>query len=576
MDTKLEVWAPFAQLVSAFVHGRETNMKPDPVRAGWWLTDEGFPEGTKYGFYLDGEGPFPDPRSRSQPDGIHGLSSVTNTSGDAWSDVNWKPAAWEDAVVYEAHVGTFSPEGTFEGMIHRLNELVDLGITHLEIMPVCEFPGSRNWGYDGVSIYAPSHIYGGPHGLKNLIDACHSKGISVIIDVVYNHMGAEGNYLPKFGPYFTGPATAWGSGPTMEGEGSRAVRDFFIGNAIMWLEEYHADGLRLDAIDKIIDKSDKHLLIEMREAVDLLGDRTWPRVLIAESAQNDPIFVKPLSEGGYGMDAHWVDDLHHALRTTFTGERQGYYIDFHGAEDLVKSLRQGFVYDGQYSEHLKKPRGKDPAGLPPSTFLVCFQNHDQIGNRPQGDRFTHHPEVDQLHQKIGAALVLLSPFTPMIFMGEEWASGSPFQFFTDHQDPDLAAGVSKGRKEEFGGEEWSADVPDPQDKDCFLRSKLNWDEKQDPGHQPMYGWYTELIRLRKLNGPVKTLAHVESDLQQGWIRVSSGKYTVIAAIKEGGVETPFAGADASAAILSAGTAHSSPDGNLIFPGRGVVVLSNPL
>lgn len=574
MQQHLEVWAPNAERVSAIVKGREMRMKRDVNRSGWWLSEDGFPTGSRYGFLLDGKGPYPDPRSRSQPDGIHGLSCLTDPGTHPWKCKDWKTTPWNEAVVYEAHVGAFSDKGTFEGMVEHLDDLVSLGITHLELMPVCEFPGSRNWGYDCVSIYSPSHVYGGPAGLAKLVDECHLRGLAVIIDVVYNHMGPEGNYLAEYGPYFEGPPTAWGNGPSMEGPDSRAVRDFFIGNALMWLRDYNADGLRLDAIDKIVDNTDRHFLVELRQAVDQLGAKTRPRVLIAESAQNDPVFVLPLSQGGYGMDAHWVDDVHHVIRTTFTGEKQGYYADFAGAKDLAKALRQGFVYDGQYSGHQRKLRGKSPAGLPPSSFLICFQNHDQIGNRPQGDRFHHHPQTDLLNQKIGAALVLLSPFTPMIFMGEEWAATSPFQFFTDHQDPELAAKVGEGRKEEFGGEEWSGDVPDPQDVNCFLRSKLRWDEHSEPEHRTMSEWYAELIRLRRSNGPAMSFAEVDADPAQGWIRMRNGKYAVIASLKSGPVQTPFLRSESPDPVLSAGDLTTSSEDRLEFNGPGVIVISN--
>lgn len=574
MEHRLKVWAPRAGVVTALVDGHQVPMVRDSPRDGWWTAPGTFPTGARYGFVIDGEGPLPDPCSRSQPDGIHGLSCLEDSSQYIWSDASWTPTPWSEAVVYEAHVGAFSDEGTFQGMIEHLDDLVRLGITHLELLPVCEFPGSRNWGYDCVSIYSPSHVYGGPSGLVALIDECHSRGLAVIIDVVYNHMGPEGNYLDKFGPYFEGPPTAWGSGPTMEGEGSKDVRSFFIENALMWLRDYHADGLRLDAIDKIVDNSDVHFLVELRQAVDQLALETRPRVLIAESAQNDPIFVRPVSQGGYGLDAHWVDDVHHAVRTTFTGESQGYYGDFSGAKDLIKALRQGFVYDGQYSQHQEKPRGKSPAGLPPSSFLVCFQNHDQIGNRPHGDRFHQHRDADYLHQKVGAALVLLSPFTPMIFMGEEWAATSPFQFFTDHQDPVLAERVGKGRKEEFGGQEWNEDVPDPQDHACFCRSRLVWEERSEPDHRAMSGWYAELLRLRKSNGPSQSWAEVDADLEQGWIRMRNGKYAVIAAFGCAKVSTPFDIPTSFAAILSAGDIRRTAEGKLEFMGPGVIVTSN--
>lgn len=570
----LEVWAPFATQVAAVASGQTIDLIPDSSRKGRWRSEAAFRPGTRYGFFLDGEGPLPDPRARSQPDGMHGLSCLIDHALFLWSDADWSPPAWQKAVVYELHVGTFSEEGTFIGAIAHLEHLVNLGVTHVELLPVCEFPGSRNWGYDGVSIDSPHHLYGGPDGLKTLIDACHSVGLAVIIDVVYNHMGHEGNYLPRFGPYFEGPPTPWGHGATMEGECSGEVRAFFIDNALMWLRDYHADGLRLDAIDKIVDHSPKHLLVELREAVDHLIAETYPRVLIAESAANDPIFVRPLAEGGYGMDSQWADDIHHSLRTFLTGERQGYYVDFGGIEDLGKALRQGFVYDGRFSEHRGKVHGKSPLGLPPSTFMAYLQNHDQIGNRPQGDRFHHASDDRLILQKIGSALVLLSPFTPMIFMGEEWAASTPFLFFSDHQDPELAAKVGEGRKKEFGGKEWEGDVPDPQDPECFSRSKLRWDERLEENHRGMLGWYSQLIRLRRSNGPALEMAGVEIDGNGKWLRMRSGHYTVVAAFTKEQVTTPFVMTSAFAAILSAGPVRTNPSGTLEFDGPGVIILNS--
>ena len=573
-NTEPEVWAPHASSVELQANDARYPMTQSPTQPGWWMSGKDFPPGTRYGFLLDGEGPYPDPRSNSQPDGMHGLSEITDHNAFPWTDDGWNPPEWNRAVVYEAHVGTFSSQGTFEGMIEHLDHLVRLGVTHLELMPVCEFPGKWNWGYDGVSIHAPNHLYGGPDGLKRLIDSCHERGLAVVVDVVYNHMGSEGNYLPKFGPYFTGPGTAWGSGPTMEGEHAPAVRQFFIDNALMWLRDYHADGLRLDAIDKVVDNSAKHFLIELSEAVGKLSSATWKRVLIAESASNDPVFVKPLAEGGYGLDAHWVDDFHHATRTTFTGERHGYYIDYRGAEDLVTALRQGAVYEGQHSEHLGKPRGKSLTGLPPSTFLICFQNHDQIGNRPTGDRFSHHPEVTLIQQQIGSAFTLLSPFTPMIFMGEEWAASTPFQFFTDHQDPELAASVGEGRRKEFGGEEWSGVIPDPQHPSCYSNSKLIWEERHASPHREILGWYSELLRFRSLNGPSEQMAEVEADLEQGWIRMTNNRYSVCAGIRNARIETPFDSPEPFEALLTAGMIDKSDSGKLVFQGPGVIITVN--
>jgi maltooligosyltrehalose trehalohydrolase len=347
-SSALEVWAPFAGKMEAVVDGECFKMHRDPTREGWWTTDAEFPTGTRYGFSPEGRGPFPDPRSQHQPDGIHAQSCLLDHGAFPWTDHGWQPPAWEQSVVYEIHIGTFSEEGTFDGAIPHLDHLARLGITHVEIMPCAGFPGSRNWGYDCVSINAPNEVYGGPDGLKRLVDACHARGLAVIMDVIYNHMGAEGDHTADLAPYFTDRYhTPWGGGPDLDGELSPEVRAFFLDNALMWLRDYHADGLRLDAIDKVTDGSPRHFLVELRAAVDQLAGETGQRkVLIAESAANDPIFVQPVTTGGYGMDAQWADDVHHSLHGFFSGERQNYYADFGELDDLAKALRQGFVYDG--------------------------------------------------------------------------------------------------------------------------------------------------------------------------------------------------------------------------------------
>ena len=380
--------------------------------------------------------------------------------------------------IYELHVGTFSPEGTFDGAAARLDHLVDLGVDVVELLPVAQFPGRHGWGYDGVDLYAPHDPYGGPDGLKRLVDACHARGLAVVIDVVYNHLGPAGNYLAEFGPYFTDRyTTPWGTAVNLDGPDSDPVRDFVVGNALMWVRDYHADGLRLDAIHAIVDTSAVHILEELRAQVEALAAELGRQVfLIAESDLNDPKIVHRPELGGYGIDAQWSDDFHHALHAVLTGERTGYYADFGSLDHLAKSLRQAYVYDGGYSPHRRRRHGRSPAGLPPTRFLGYLQNHDQVGNRATGERSSMLLSTGLL--KVAAAIVLLGPFVPMLFQGEEWAASTPFLYFTDHDDPELGEAVSEGRRREFAAFGWSPEqVPDPQAPETFEASVLRWDER---------------------------------------------------------------------------------------------------
>jgi maltooligosyltrehalose trehalohydrolase len=543
MNHFLELWAPCAKKVELVIRQDRDEMLPDPRREAWWRSSNTYPAGTRYGYVIDGRGPFPDPRSPSQPDGVHGLSCVVDHTQFAWSDQGWQQGAWSSAVIYELHIGTFSDEGTFEGAIAHLKKLVDLGVTHVELMPVCEFPGERGWGYDGTSLYAPHHTYGGVSGLKSFVNYSHSIGLAVILDVVYNHLGPDGNYLPEFGPYFSARhMTPWGEGPNLDGEQCSQVRQFFIDNALMWLRDYHIDGLRLDAIDKIRDDSPQHLLVQLRRAVDDLEKETGTRrILIAESASNERLYVTRPEDGGYGMDAQWNDDFHHALRTVFTGESETYYMDFGSLNDLAKAIRQGFVYDGVYSKFRGKVHGTSAAGLPAESFLAYLQTHDQVGNRAQGDRFHHDPAVKLIHQKIAAALVLLSPYTPMIFMGEEWAASTPFLYFTDHHNEQLGKAVSEGRRNEFGGSQWQGEVPDPQSLPTFIRSKLRWNEREREPHRQMLDWYAELLSLRHSHpdfGPGSSV-EVLTDAEETWLCMRRGSHRVLAKFKEGAARIPL-------------------------------------
>ncbi|HVF14565.1 MAG TPA: malto-oligosyltrehalose trehalohydrolase, partial [Acidimicrobiales bacterium] len=452
-----------------------------------------------YGFSLDGGEPRPDPRSPWQPDGVHALSRPVDHAAFSWTDGAWPGRRLDGtSVIYELHPGTYSPEGTFDGAAARLDHLVDLGVDIVELLPVNQFPGRWGWGYDGVDLFAPHAAYGGPEGLKRLVDAAHGRGLAVVIDVVYNHLGPAGNYLREFGPYFTDRySTPWGEAVNFDGSGSDEVREFVVGNALMWLRDYHADGLRLDAVHAILDTSATHILEEMAVRVSELAAEVGRLLfLVAESDLNDPRVVREQEIGGYGVDAQWSDDFHHALHSVLTGERAGYYADFGSLRDLAKSLRQAFVHDGDYSPFRGRRHGRRPTGLPATRFLGYLQNHDQVGNRAMGERSSMLIGPGML--KVGAALVLLGPSVPMLFQGEEWGASTPFQYFTDHEDAELGRLVSEGRRREFASFGWAPeDVPDPQSEATFERSKLDWDEVGDPAHKDLLDWHRRLIALRR-------------------------------------------------------------------------------
>ncbi|CAN5745359.1 malto-oligosyltrehalose trehalohydrolase [soil metagenome] len=494
---EFRVWAPEAERVSVVHDGSETPMSPDD--GGWWqakvqsLGAEG-----EYAFRVDGEGPFPDPRSRWQPDGVHGPSRVVDPGAFEWRHPDFRAPPLASGVIHELHVGTFTSEGTFDAAVARLDHLVDLGVTHVELMPVAQFPGTRGWGYDGVHLYAVHDAYGGPDGLRRFVDACHGVGLAVLLDVVYNHLGPEGNYLGKFGPYFTDAyRTPWGEAVNLDEAGSDEVRRFLVENACMWLEDYRIDGLRLDAVHALFDRSATHLLEELAEAVQYLERRLQrPLVLVAESDLNDPRIVTPIEAGGLGMDAQWSDDFHHALHALLAGEKDGYYADFGELGDVAAALEQGFVYAGRYSAHRDRRHGRpfrEPRG---SRLLGYLQNHDQVGNRARGERISALASPGRV--RIGAALVLLGPFVPLLFQGEAWGAASPFLYFTDLTDPELGKAVSEGRRSEFGAFGWAPeDVPDPQDPASFRRSVLDWSEPRTSPHADLLDWHRSLIALRR-------------------------------------------------------------------------------
>ncbi len=492
-----KVWAPRAHTIAVLVAGTSHPMQP--IERGWWTAEiEDAGPGTDYFFVVDGADPIPDPRSPYQPNGVNDPSRVVDHSAFRWTDCAWKPSPLSTAIVYELHVGTFTAGGTFKSTIERLDHLVDLGITHVELMPVNEFSGNWGWGYDGVDLFAPYHQYGTPDDLKELVNACHSKGLAVLLDVVYNHLGPVGNYLDRFAPYFTDAyKTPWGPAVNLDHAGSREVRRFFAENALMWLRDYHFDGLRLDAIHALYDRSAIHFLEFLSSEVQALSSELGKDlVLIAESDLNDPRVVTGRDAHGLGMDAQWSDDFHHALHSVLTGERNGYYEDFGLLEHLAKALKQAFVYDGIYSRHRDRLHGRPVNGLSAHRFLGYAQNHDQIGNRAQGERLSHLVSLGR--QKIAAALVLTSPFVPMVFQGEEFGASTPFQYFTQHDDPYTSRNVSEGRCSEFAAFGWDPQcVPDPQDPATFERSKLRWDEVSHEPHSSLLEWHKKLIALRR-------------------------------------------------------------------------------
>ncbi len=518
---RISVWAPNARIIELETQGERHPMHKDDK--GWWTIDADFVNhGTRYAFRVDGEGPFPDPRSPYQPEGVHGPSQWTDHDSFEWTDGEVKRPTLGAAVIYELHPGTFTPEGAYDAAIERLDHLIDLGISHVELMPAAEFPGLRGWGYDGVDLNAPHHAYGGPDALKRLVNACRRRGLAVILDVVYNHLGPDGNYLRMFGPYFTGRySTPWGEAVNLDGPESDQVRRFFIDNALMWFRDYHMDGLRIDAVHAIFDTSAVHFLEQLAaETRKLEAELDRPLLLIAESDLNDPRIIRSPEAGGYGIHAQWNEDFHHALHAVLTGEQDGYYQDFGQLEDLASVLTRGFVYDGKYSKYRRRFHGRSAVDLPAHRFICCLQNHDQIGNRAAGDRISR--SISQGLLKIGAAVVLTSPFIPMLFQGEEWAASTPFLYFTDHQDPDLAEAVRKGRREEFAGFDWEPhQIPDPQSEQTFRKSKLNWNELSKSPHNEMFQWHRSLIRLRRntpdlLNDDLNN-ARVDFDEKRRWM-----------------------------------------------------------
>ncbi|MBO0772122.1 MAG: malto-oligosyltrehalose trehalohydrolase, partial [Actinobacteria bacterium] len=496
--TGFRVWAPAASRAELDTAGRLHPMTP--AGGGWWEAEvPGAGPGTGYAFRLDGGEPLPDPRSPWQPSGPAGPSRHYDHAAFRWTDQGWRPGPLAGAVIYELHVGTFTPAGTFDAAAGRLDHLTSLGVTAVELMPVAAFPGRHGWGYDGIGLWAVHEPYGGPDGLKRFVDACHARGLAVLLDVVYNHVGI-GNRLADFGPYFTGAhVTPWGPAVTLDQPGSDEVRRFLIGNALMWLRDYHLDGLRLDAVHALADQRAVHLLEQLATEVHgLVGALGRDLILIAESDANDPRLVAARDAGGFGLTAQWSDDFHHAVHAAVTGERQGYYCDFGSMAALAKTLTKVYFHDGGWSSFRGRSHGRpvDVTRTGADRFIGYLQDHDQVGNRATGDRISARLPPGLL--RAAAGLVLTAPFPPMLFMGEEWGASTPWQYFTDHPDPALASAVASGRRAEFAAHGWAAaDVPDPQDEATFRRSKLDWAEPGRSPHRELLGWYRELIALRK-------------------------------------------------------------------------------
>ncbi|HEV2331225.1 MAG TPA: malto-oligosyltrehalose trehalohydrolase [Verrucomicrobiae bacterium] len=572
---KFSVWAPRPDKVELQLNARLLPMRRED--GGWWMAEVlEAKSGDNYGFVVDGAGPFPDPRSPWQPEGVHKLSRLVDENAFQWACGNFQAAPLASAIIYELHIGTVTPRGTFLSAIERLQHLAALGVTHVELMPVVEFSGNHGWGYDGVDLFAPHHAYGTPDDLKKLVDACHAHGMAVILDVVYNHLGPAGNYLAKFGPYFTKKfASAWGEGINFDGPDSGEVRRFFCDNALMWLRDFHFDGLRLDAVHGIVDTSAIHILEQLKLEVEKLSAQLGRRLaLIPESDLNDPRLLWPREHGGYQLDAQWSDDFHHALHTVLTGERTGYYSDFGSIAALAKALCHAFVYDGVFSEHRQRVHGRSTDGLSGHRFLGYLQNHDQVGNRARGERSSHLMSPGKL--KIGAALVLTSPFVPMLFQGEEWGARTPFFYFTDYQEPELAIAVREGRCREFAAFGWKPeDTADPQARETFEQSKLNWDEISKPSHAEILDWHKRFLELRRAeadlsDGDLRNV-HVTFDEKERWLVLERRSISVVCNFSDRPQRIPIPAKEPKI-LLASEKEIQTANGFAALPPESVVIL----
>ncbi|MFE5186238.1 malto-oligosyltrehalose trehalohydrolase [Streptomyces sp. NPDC056628] len=577
---QFEVWAPQADRVTLHCDGATSALEPDPERAGWWRGDADARDGSRYGFALDDGPVLPDPRSRRQPDGPDGLSAVVDHARYEWR-TEWAGRPLPGAVLYELHVGTYTREGTLDAAADRLGHLAELGVTHVELMPLTPFPGRHGWGYEGVSLWAVHEPYGGPEALKRFVDRAHALGLGVVLDVVHNHFGPSGNHLPAFGPYLTDRhQTPWGAAVNLDAPGSDEVRAYLVGSALAWLRDHRLDGLRLDAVHALVDTRACHFLEELSTAVDALAAELGrPLSLIAETDLNDPRLITAREDGGLGLHAQWNDDFHHALHTAVTGESQGYYADFARAPlaAVAKTLTGGYFHDGTYSSFRGRGHGRplDRTRVGGHRLLGYSQTHDQVGNRAQGDRLAASLSPGLL--ACAATLTLTAPFTPMLFQGEEWAAGTPWQFFTDHTDPELAEAVRRGRRREFAPHGWAEeDVPDPQDPATRERSCLDWSEPGREPHARVLAWYRRLIALRHeqpdLTDPDLADTKVAYDEQARWLAFRRGDVRVAVNLSDRPAAIPLGPREAE--VLAAWEPVESPgaDGVLHVPGESAVVL----
>jgi maltooligosyltrehalose trehalohydrolase len=570
--SEFRVWAPEPALVRLDVDGEVHAMMRS--NDGWWHRSIETAPDARYGYLLDDDPTvLPDPRSPRQPDGVHARSQLWDPATAAWTDNTWPGRSVEGAVIYELHVGTFTGEGTFDSAIERLDYLADLGVDFVELMPVNSFAGTHGWGYDGVLWYSVHEPYGGPEGLVRFVDACHARGLGVLIDAVFNHFGPSGNYLPRFGPYLSSASNPWGEGINIADANSDEVRRYIIGCALRWMRGFHADGLRLDAVHALVDTTAIHILEELATETDWLSRQVGrPLSLVAESDLNDPRLITPRDHNGYGITAQWDDDIHHAIHTAVSGERQGYYADFGSLATLAETLRRGYFHAGTYSSFRRRRHGRplDTSTIPATRLLAYTCTHDQVGNRALGDRPSQRLTAGQL--AIKAALVLGSPHTAMLFMGEEWGASTPFQFFSSHPEPELARATAEGRKAEFAEHGWDADeIPDPQDPQTFQRSKLNWDEVGAGEHIRLLRLYRDLIALRRgeadLADPWLEHLAVGYDEEQDWIVLCRGQLRIVCNLSAEPVTVPVAGE----VVLAWGTPTVKAD-STVLDGHSFTIL----
>ncbi len=570
--TEFRVWAPKPGLVRLDVDGAVHDMTRSDD--GWWHAALDTAPDARYGYLLDDDPTvLPDPRSARQPDGVHERSQLWDPATAPWTDGDWAGRPVEGAVIYELHVGAFTPAGTFDSAIAKLDYLVDLGVDFVELMPVNSFAGTHGWGYDGVLWYSVHEPYGGPDGLVRFVDACHARGLGVLIDAVFNHLGPSGNYLPKFGPYLSAGSNPWGEGINIADADSDEVRRYIIGCALRWMRDFHADGLRLDAVHALVDTTAIHILEELATETDWLSEQFGrPLSLVAESELNDPRLITRRDRGGYGITAQWADDIHHAIHTAVSGERQGYYADFGSLATLAQTLRHGYFHAATYSSfrHRRHGRPLDTSSIPATSLLAYTCTHDQVGNRALGDRPSQNLTGGQLAVK--AALVLGSPYTAMLFMGEEWGASTPFLFFSSHPEPELAKATAAGRKAEFAEHGWDADdIPDPQDPQTFLRSKLDWAEVDSGEHARLHRLYRDLIALRR-NDPDMAdpwLGDLTVDYDEGerWIVLRRGRLRVACNLGADPVTVPVTGE-----VVLAWAAPTVGAGGTALDGHSVAIL----